>query len=193
MKINYVALIIILSIIGSVAYVVYDVNHRGRDENGSLWLTGSNVLFICYAVTMTVGGAGIQLTATGVKQISKKSSFQVAEGVFIRSERDYSGNFDERRDRSYFYIYEYYVDGQRYEYKDYAFVHNSETPKEHKGKVRLIYNPEYPIEVMTTKTNILYIVAGLICIVLALLLIWGATKVDMNKKYGGKTTTTINK
>jgi hypothetical protein len=181
--------------------VIYDVKHRGVNEDGNLWLTGNNVLLIFYAMIATVGGAGIGLTSTSVKNLLQarkdKASFPVAEAVYIYSNtvteriRDSKTN-RERITTNYEYIYEYYVDGKRYECMgDAYFRHSSETPEEQNKKITIQYNPKKPEEIITTKVNISGIVAGILCCIVAALLIWGATKVDMNKKYIGTRTTIV--
>ena len=172
MKINYVALVIFLAIIGSIIYVVYDVRHRGPNELGELYLTASNKLIIIYIFTVIIGSAGISLISTYANKLQQDrknhSSFQTVEAVFVRNivSRD--------DDTPTKHIYEYYVNGNRYECEPYVF----ETPWSKIPKsITIRYNPDNPEEVMTTKENRFGLVAGILCIGLAILLIYGSTKI----------------
>ena len=116
-----------------------------------------------------------------------RPSFQIAEAVFVRSEpvtnRDYSENRGHNTDNTntgYEYIYEYYVNRERYECRGDAFVRRWQAePKEKDKKITIRYNPEKPQEVIMKKENILGLVAGIICIALTILLIYASTKIDV--------------
>ena len=71
MKINYIALIILLSIIGGIIYVVYDVRQRGANEFGELYLSASNKLIILSVFAVIIGTAGISLLSNGAKKIQQ--------------------------------------------------------------------------------------------------------------------------
>ena len=172
MKINYVALVIFLAIIGGIIFTVYDVRHRGPNEFGELWLTASNKLIIVYIFTVIIGYSGISLfsTYTGKLRQDRKnrSSFQVTEAVYSHS------IVSRNSDTSTELIYEYYVNGKRYECKnDTYFVPSKRAPK-----ISIRYNPENPEEVMMSKENTLGITAGILCIGLAILLIYASTKIE---------------
>ena len=173
MKINYVALVILLAIIGSIIYIVYDVHYRGPNELGELWLTASNKLIIMYIFTVFIGSAGISLISTYANKLLQDrrnhSSFQTVEAVFIRNivSRD--------ADTPTKHIYEYYVNGKCYECEPYIF----ETPWSKIPKnITIRYNSKNPEEVMTTKENRFGLVAGILCIGLVVLLIYGSTKIE---------------
>jgi len=185
MKINYVALVIFLAVIGSIIYIVYDVRHRGPNELGELWLTTSNKQLIVYIFMIIIGSSGISLISTykrNLQQDSKNlSSFQTTEAVFIRSvvSRDHDTPTE--------HIYEYYVNEKRYECEgDFIFFTPwSKIPK----KIIIKYNPENPQEIMMKKENTFGLVAGIICICLTILLFYGSTKIgfkgdkSVNEKY----------
>ena len=183
MKINYVALLIFLSIIGGVIYVVYDVRHRGANELGELYLSASNKLVILYILIVIIGSAGISLvsTYTGKLQndMENRLLFQTAEAVFLYTITDTNKDSDGNNTTSYEHIYEYYVDGKRYECKYDVFFATSKAPK----KITVRYNPEKPQEVVMTKENILGLIAGILCIGITILLFYGSTKIEFE---GGK-------
>jgi len=183
MKINYVTLVIYLAIIGSIIYVIYDVRHRGSNEFGDYSLTASNKLLIVYILMAFIGYIGIHLTSTGVKKIQQdrknRTSFHVAEAVFLRSISDTHTDSDGGTTTSYEHIYEYYVNGERYECRNDVSFSKSGVPK----KITIRYNPEKPQEVLMSRENILGLVAGILCIGLAVLLIYASTKIEFE---GGK-------
>ena len=156
MKVNYFALFVFLTIIGAIIYIVYDVNHRGYNEDGELWFTPLNSILVMYILLVIIGSVGINFTVTHAKQLLQDrknlSFFHTAEAVLI-----------------YPYIYEYYVNGERYECReDRPFWKKPE-----KEKITVRYNPDKPEEVIQANYNKMFLVVGIICIGLTLLLIYG--------------------
>ena len=178
MKINYIALIILLSIIGGIIYVVYDVRQRGANEFGELYLSASNKLIILSIFAIIIGTAGISLLSNGAKKIQQdiknRSLFQTTEAVFLYSISDTRKDSDGHDATTYEHIYEYCVNGERYECKYDVFLSKPVAPK----KITVRYNPEKPHEVVMTKENILSLIAGILCIGITILLVYGTTKIE---------------
>ena len=143
---EHLAIVAFIAVLASIIHGKYNVFFLG---------------IIAYSLTAIIGIAGVFFIFTSVKQFKKEmeesSSFTKTEAVFIRSEEaslineKFAAKYKEvilASDRkSYKYIYEYYVNGERYEYTTpYAFYF-SEIPKYNEKKRTVAYNPEKPGEV----------------------------------------------
>ena len=101
----------------------------------------------------------------------------ITEGNFVGSKlitgkgRDSNGH--NYSTFNYEYTYEYFVNGNRYEYTDQMGLHWNEKPKTEKSKEIIIrYNPKNPEEVIMTKANILGILSGFLCLGIAVSVIF---------------------
>lgn len=144
-----------VAIVSCIIYLKFDVRLSGT---------------ITYILILTLFVTGIYLTFTSIKQFQKDRkewSLYVTEGAFIRSVE-----LADNESVSYEYIYEYYVDGKRYEYTHH-FMYFSEVPLYNEKKIDIRYNPENPQEIRAMDLeygNRLLI--GPICIVFTLLLLF---------------------
>ena len=173
---NYLAIAIFLVIIGSIIYIIFEYRRTGA-------LSPFSVVLIIFDLIAILGGCGLSLTAAGIGNLlqdrMKSHTFQTAEAVFCRSE--YLGTHtdsDGRRTPEYNHIFEYYVEGKRFEYTNQLSFKNLEKPLREKISIR--YNYNNPEEVMETKANIAGLLSGLACIGIAILIIYGAKKMGFD-------------
>lgn len=153
MNIMYCVIVgFLLAIFGCILYLKHDVRYGAT---------------IAYSTVAILGIAGIVLILIFGKELNqyvkKWSSSGDTKGVFIRSEE-----IPDKKAVSYKYIYEYYVDGEQYEFTD-AVIHSSEKPDTEYKKVNVLYNTEKPEETMD-KEYLVTLLSGPICIIFTLLL-----------------------
>jgi hypothetical protein len=151
---QYLAAGFFFAMLACIIYLKYDVRYCG---------------IIAFILTAILGITGICLTVISVKQFrhdrQQRSSFPVAELVYIRSDA-----VTDNESVSYHYVYEYYVQGKRYEYTD-NIPYWSKEPAENHKITRIRYNPKNPDErININKESIVQLLNGPISIVFALML-----------------------